>query len=261
VLRRIARGLGLIAPPPPGPPRWKFVTPDGLSYATVEDYCDSKENLTNLASIAGDLKDMQRPWCFKAVLSKVPRGGRLLEIGGGDPHVANMLVHEGYEVWVIDPYEGDGRGPTDFREIRRQFPKVNFIRGRFPQDLGALGDNATFDAIYSISVLEHIPPEQRSTVTKSIPAYLKPGGWNIHAIDHITHGLGAADHRAMLGDFARDFGFTQANLDEVLNRLDDDPETYYLSADGHNLWRGNQPYWDFPMRRCVSVQVCHQPSR
>ena len=65
----------------------------------------------------------------------------------------------------------------------------------------------------------------------------------------------------MLGDFARDFGFTQANLDEVLDRVDDDPETYYLSADGHNLWRGNQPYADFPMRRCVSIQVCNQPAR
>ncbi len=119
----------------------------------------------------------------------------------------------------------------------------------------------TFDAIYSISVLEHIPPEHRPPVTAAIPAHLKPGGWSIHAIDHVTHGNAAEFHRDMIGDYARAFGFSPTEIEDVLNRLEQDPETYYLSADGHNSWRGNQPYRDFPMRRCVSIQVCRQPKR
>jgi hypothetical protein len=33
-----------------------------------------------------------------------------------------------------------------------------------------------------------------------------------------------------------------------------DTETYYLSAESHNRWRGNVPYREFPMRVCVSIQ-------
>jgi hypothetical protein len=44
------------------------------------------------------LKDVQRPWMLKAVFGRLPRGARLLEIGGGDPWVADLLARLGYEV-------------------------------------------------------------------------------------------------------------------------------------------------------------------
>ena len=61
-----------------------FEVPE-LSFATVRDYCDSYDNLRSLATASGDLKDNQRPWMMKAIVSKVPRAGRVLEIGAGEP--------------------------------------------------------------------------------------------------------------------------------------------------------------------------------
>ena len=83
--------------------------PAAVGYATVRDYCDSADHLPALASVNGDLKDVQRPWTLKAILGRVPSGGRLLEIGAGDPHVADMLARIGYDVTLIDPYDGRDR--------------------------------------------------------------------------------------------------------------------------------------------------------
>ena len=34
-----------------------------------------------------------------------------------------------------------------------------------------------------------------------------------------------------------------------------DPETYLVSAEAHNVWRGSVPYDSYPMRRIGSVEV------
>jgi hypothetical protein len=67
-------------------------------------------------------------------------------------------------------------------------------------------------------------------------------------------GNGAVEHRARLFRFADGFGVDAAELEDVLARLEQDPDAYFLSAEAHNRWRGVLPYDDFPMRRCVSVQ-------
>src|SRR5258708_7842402 len=85
-----------------------------LIYWTVRDYCDSYDCLPFLASAQGDLKDLQRPWMVKALLSRVPRESKLLEVGGGEPLVAALLAQLGFDVTVIDPYDGSGFGPTNF---------------------------------------------------------------------------------------------------------------------------------------------------
>jgi hypothetical protein len=45
-------------------------------------------------------------------------------------------------------------------------------------------------------------------------------------------------------------------LGRVFDEARDDPETYLLSAESHNLWRGAMPYDEYPMRRYISVHVC-----
>ena len=67
---------------------------------------------------------------------------------------------------------------------------------------------------------------------------------------------GDADHLERLRLIAAGLGIADAELDDALARLTDDPETYFLSAEGHNRWRGGVPYDRFPMRRCVSIQLC-----
>ena len=225
----------------------------GLEYATVRDYSDNVESLAALSTINKDLKDAQRPWVFKTLLGCVKRGGKLLEIGAGDPWVADLLARLGYEVTVIDPYDGRDLGPDKFVDIRARYPGINFVRGVFPDSLPA--SMFGFDCIYSISVLEHLSREAIVEVFKSIASKSKKGAVTIHAVDHVILGSGDADHLQKLNLIVKCLGFDEAALDQMLERLDRDPDAYFLSAEAHNLWRGSIAYGEFPMRRCVSIQI------
>jgi hypothetical protein len=75
-----------------------------VSYGTVRDFADSADNLGGLARANSDMKDLQRCWAVKAVLGNVEPGGKLVEIGAGEPLAADTLARLGYQVTVIDPY-------------------------------------------------------------------------------------------------------------------------------------------------------------
>jgi hypothetical protein len=200
------------------------------------------------------MKDVQRPWMFKALCGTLPRQGRLLEVGAGEPLVADLLAALGHEVWVIDPYDGRAGGPADVEAIQRAYPRVNIVQGVFPRDVGD-DKIGSFDAIYSISVLEHIPIAEVDGLCDGIRRFLTSNGATIHAIDHVLKGKGDAEHLDRLQRIVTNLGISAAELGEVLARAAEDVETYFLSAEGHNLWRGSLPYDQFPMRRCISVQL------
>ncbi|MGE0312634.1 MAG: class I SAM-dependent methyltransferase [Lautropia sp.] len=225
-----------------------------ISYATVRDFVDSYEAIAPLTTAQGDLKDVQRPWTLKAVIGNTPPGGKVLEIGGGQPYVADLLARLGYEVWLVDPYDGSGNGPVEFETYRKASPKVRFVRALFDDKLDAL-QPGSLDCIYSISVLEHVPDDGLRGVFAGQRRFLKPGGVAIHAVDHVHKGNGADSHLAKLRFMVEGFGLSTAKLDDVLSAMDHDIETYYLSAESHNRWRGNMRYEDFPMRVCPSIQL------
>jgi 2-polyprenyl-3-methyl-5-hydroxy-6-metoxy-1,4-benzoquinol methylase len=208
--------------------------------------------LNNLATRNGDLKDLQRPWILKAVLAKVPRPSRILEIGAGEPFVADLLSRMGYEAWIVDPYDGSGNGPVQYEEFRQRYPHLHFVKSQFHDLLDGVPAGA-FDCVYSISVLEHVPSDGMLGVFRGLRRFLKPSGVSIHAVDHVHRGNGAAEHLAGLRLLAEGFGFSQVSLESTLKRLTEDTETYYLSAESHNRWRGGMSYDDFPMRVCPSI--------
>ncbi|CUH42698.1 glycosyltransferase [Ruegeria atlantica] len=228
---------------------------EGLGYATVKDFCDSVDRLPQLAVLNQDLKDAQRPWIFKAILASVPRGARLCEIGGGDPWVADLLARLGYEVVLVDPYDGRDRGPDEFEAIRAAYPHITFVRGLFPDALVEL-DDQTFDCIYSISVLEHVPIDLIGDLVDAIKSHSRSNNSpTIHAIDNVLIGNGDKEHRDHLVELVRGLGFSADDVGTLLERAHNDVETYLLSSEAHNRWRGQMPYEDFPMRRCISVQI------
>src|SRR6266851_3507891 len=146
-----------------------------LAYGTVRDYCDSCDHLPRLSTLQNDLKDLQRPWTVKAALGLLAPGSRLLEIGAGQPLVAAFLAELGYDVTVIDPYDGSGGGPTEFDKFVQLYPRVSIIRGHFGPGLPELA-NETFDGIYSISVLEHVPEPGLGRIFAALSGHLRPGG-------------------------------------------------------------------------------------
>jgi hypothetical protein len=238
------------------------------SVATVRDYCDSVDEIPQLTGRDGDLKNVQRPWMLKAVLGTVPPGSRLLEIGAGEPVVASALVDLGYEVTVVDPYDGSGQGPTEYAGFVAAFPDVRIVRARFGPDVPALGDER-FSAIYSVSVLEHLPHHVLPQLFSAVGARLRPGGASIHCIDHVLDGNGAAHHlsglrialacqRAIAQGREPDRGCDETPADATDRLLDGatrDLETFYLSPQGHQLWRGGVAYDAFPFRKVISVQT------
>jgi len=238
---------------------YKGFREDSISYATVRDFSNGVKYIPELATISRDLKDAQRPWMLKAILGSIPVGGKLLEIGAGDPHVVNWLSQLGYQVDIVDPYDGSGHGPTDFFFYQQNFPQINFIRENFSEKVTGLVDN-NYDCIYSISVLEHVPHPALELVISGINRYLKPGGTTIHAVDHVIKGNGVEHHRKNLKIIAEGLGMSDGVVESTLMEADQDPETYFLSAESHNMWRGAIPYDDFPMRRCISVQFNEKSS-
>jgi hypothetical protein len=223
--------------------------PPPLGYATVRDWSDSVARLPLLATTSRDLKDVQRPWAVKTIAATLPPGSRLLEVGAGEPLVAGLLARDGYDVTVVDPYDGRDGGPTDVDAP----PGVRVIRGLFPRDVP---DAERFDCVYSISVLEHLPAEAIDEFCAGIRARTREGGRTIHAVDHVLLGAGADDHLARLRRVAGALGVEEDALDRLLATLAADPDAYFLSAEGHNRWRGAVPYDEFPMRRCVSIELC-----
>ena len=145
-----------------------------LSYATVRDYCDSADHLTFLCTM-NDLKDVQRPWTAKALIGELKPGGTILEIGAGEPLVASLMNTLGWQVSVCDPYDGSGHGPTEYDHYRKMYPKVKIIRSVFDQSV-AEPLRGTLDAVYSISVLEHVPAADLEKLYAGIEIALEAGG-------------------------------------------------------------------------------------
>src|SRR4029077_11599027 len=52
--------------------------PLGLGYATVRDYCESVDELPQIAPTDGDQKNVQRPWAAKTIVVYTPARARLL---------------------------------------------------------------------------------------------------------------------------------------------------------------------------------------
>jgi len=240
----------------------RFSTPKQVSetsYATVRDYCDSLDYLPHITGVDGDLKIVQRPWTVIALLRAVPPPARLLEIGGGEPIVSGFLNELGYDVTLVDPYEGLGNGPTEYEKYVTCFPNVRIVRSYFEPHLQAFPP-ASFDAVFSVSVLEHIPMEAATKFFQAIREFLAPGGASIHCFDFVLQGIGEEhalttarnilSQQAQLENRADESGFS-----DLLERLKGDLETFFLSPQGHHHWRGGLPYEKFPFRRVVSVQT------
>jgi len=229
------------------------------SYATVRDYCESLEHLPQITGVDGDLKNVQRPWAVKALLRAVPPPARLLEIGGGEPIVSGFLSELGYDVTLVDPYDGFGNGPTEYEKYVDCFPNVKIVRSYFEPHLQVFPP-ASFGAIFSVSVLEHLTLESAAKCFRAIGEFLAPGGASIHCFDFVLQGVAQdydltsarnlLEHQAQLENQTADPGFA-----DLLERLKGDVETFFLSPQGHHHWRRGLPYDNFPFRRVVSLQT------
>ena len=96
-----------------------------------------------------------------------------------------VLSLSGAHVINVDPGEGAVRGwslkPATHERLNRSFGTDVELRQCFLSD-GGFRDGE-FDAVYCISTLEHIPPDQLGDVAKTLGRLLAPGGCAVLTID------------------------------------------------------------------------------
>lgn len=242
--------------------RWHNRPELPISYATVRDFCEYADVTPELLAGCYDLKDAQRPWVVRAILSSIPRGASLVEVGGGQPFVAQALVDLGYKVTVVDPYDGTGNGPVEYELYLKEYPEVQLLRSYFTPECSF--NPGQFDGVYSVSVIEHVPVPQLQSLFAASRKFVRPGGISIHCIDVVTKGWMTADSATSNREILRQQHLLTGQTElaevevyqELVDRMEEDLETFYLSAHGHNGWRGGLPYEQFSFRKVASMQLC-----
>ena len=169
------------------------------------------------------------------------------EFIAGEYSIADMASYP----WVV-PYKNQGQ------DIE-QFPHVKIVREYFRPGLPRLSPQS-FDAIFSISVLEHIAPDSLPACFDAIVEFLSPAGVSVHCFDFILQGPGDAHDlmhaQRILAEQKRVTSTRDdSSFEELVQRLRGDVETFFLSPQGHHHWRGGQPYSAFPFRKVVSIQT------
>ena len=133
-------------------------------------YCDKKSWF---------LKGIQDAFIVSQL--RTSTGLRICEIGGGNSRVLRRLAPKNTCV-NVDKFEGGGNGPQDIDEI----PGVETVRS-YMGDFDSTLEDGSFDVVFSISVLEHVPDEALGDCFADMARILKPGGRMLHAIDLYVH--------------------------------------------------------------------------
>jgi SAM-dependent methyltransferase len=131
-----------------------------------------------------DLKVYQDMLTFNFLLSNLPRGSRILEVGGGDSRIIRALSGY-YECWNLDKFEGSGNGPIAAQNVTKARVVMDYI-GNYSKEL----PDEYFDCVYSISTLEHVPeePEVFENIAADMRRILRPGGCSLHCFDIVITG-------------------------------------------------------------------------
>lgn len=127
-----------------------------------------------------DLKRYQDLLVFEFIKRHMPKGSRILDIGGGDSRILNYFYRD-YECWNIDPLRGEGNGLQQL-DPRGRYKLVRDYIGNFNPEL----PDHYFDFVFSISALEHVPQDDPALFEKirdDIDRVLKPNGYSLHCFD------------------------------------------------------------------------------
>ncbi len=124
------------------------------------------------------------PWHLKTIQDAVAfsrlhmlRGKTIAEIGGGNSRLLPTLARQNHCV-NIEKFEGCGAGPTE-----NALPSEISVIDAYLGHTGALLAKETFDAAFSISVIEHVAPEDMEFFFHDNARILKKNSLSLHLID------------------------------------------------------------------------------
>ncbi len=191
--------------------------------------------------VNNETRRFEFPWAYYEIAPR--RGLHALEIGGSNSGLQFVLASEGVDVTNVDPGEdASGLGwPVDAGSIatlNRAFKtNVTFIGSTLQQ---AKLRAESYDVAYSISTIEHIPPEEYESLMAELRRVLRPGGRLVMTVDlffnvspftsRTSNEWGVnADVAALVslsgmtleqGDTRQLYGFPEFSTDEILSHLE-----------------------------------------
>ena len=146
---------------------------------------------------------------------------------GGASRVLDFLSPS-YECWNVDKLEGIGDGPTELNN-----PPYRLILDYIGNFSNLLPDNY-FDFVFSISVLEHVPEDDKGyfdSIVDDINRVLKPGGYSLHLVDVLVHEKGVWCHKLVYHIFDN---AKTINRITPFNEMIGDPDLYCMSEAAYN---------------------------
>lgn len=142
----------------------------------IWDACD-KGYLEELKSknISYQLKNAQDLAIYRLVRDL--RGLDVAEIGGGDSRILERVALNN-RCTNIEKFEGKHFGPAGEIQLHG-VRNINCYVGDFDSSI----QDESFDLVFSISVVEHVPTENLDDFLRDSLRILRPGGRFLHAID------------------------------------------------------------------------------
>jgi SAM-dependent methyltransferase len=116
-------------------------------------------------------------------------GEKVLDVGGAySPVPIHIQKTWACETWVADDFGMDSGDPFWTRQRSPQShiqenPQVKYVLERVGDPGHSSLPQGYFDVVYSLSVMEHVPPQFQAAAWQHMASLLKPGGVLIHAID------------------------------------------------------------------------------
>jgi SAM-dependent methyltransferase len=175
-------------------------------------------------------RSWEYPWAIRA--AALPpgeaRGGlRILDVGGGGSPFALYLATRGHEAWIADPSLDQGKSFVFDRErglVRnlRSLLKRSLFRALGVNSLWGLPErrrgagaaaavrrlscpadrldpgDASFDRVFCLSVMEHIPPAVWPACMAEFDRVLRPGGRLVITLDMTTPEADARHYRRLV---------------------------------------------------------------
>ena len=171
-----------------------------------------------------DLKVYQDYLVYSFIDANLPKGSRILEVGGGDSRVLKYFS-KNYECWNVDKCEGLGNGPRGFTS-----PHFKIVY----EYLGAPNSKLPtgyFDLVFSISALEHTPEDQetREAIARELQRVPKLGCPSFHLFDCILRPGGKSWVNGLV-PFLYHYMPMRTRLVPP-EALEDDPSVYFMAEE------------------------------
>jgi hypothetical protein len=132
------------------------------------------------------IKGHNRPWIIAN--GNFKKGEKVIEVGGAYSALPQYLSDKfNIEAWVADDFGIESREALwsrwgDREELKLKYPSVNYVFERVGKG-GSSIPSGYFDCIYTVSTLEHIPPNSIKKLFDHMCKMLRTGGRMIHCVD------------------------------------------------------------------------------